>query len=128
MSRILVVDDQIENLELLQYLLSRWGHDVTTAQGGKAGLEKVAELKPDLVLVDLRMPGIDGWELARRIRRDVALADTRLLAVSVGPASTAGAREAGFDGFFPMPFEPADLLKTVEVILSDHEGDGEGEP
>jgi two-component system, cell cycle response regulator DivK len=123
-SRILVVDDQLENLELLQYLLTRSGHTVVTALGGQAGLEKAEEIKPDLMLIDLRMPGIDGWELARRIRSHPGLADTRLLAVSVGPATTARAREAGFDGFFPMPFEPIDLLRTVDVILSDHDGDG----
>jgi CheY-like chemotaxis protein len=118
MSTILVVDDRPENLELLAYLLSRAGHEVTTALGGEAGLERAQELLPDLVIIDLHMPGLDGWELARRIRDDEGLAKVRLLAVSVGPASNARAREAGFDGFFPMPFEPGDLFGTVAALLN----------
>jgi CheY-like chemotaxis protein len=114
---ILVVDDQPENLELLRYLLNRSGHEVVTAVGGKEGLERAQEIHPDLILIDLRMPDIDGWDLARRIRQDDRLAHTRLLAVSVGPAGSAGAGDAGFDGFFPMPFEPADLTNVVEALL-----------
>lgn len=117
MRKIVIVDDKAENLELLGYLLGRTGHEVATALGGRKGLELVRELRPDLVLIDLHMPGIDGWELARRIRRDDALSYIRLLAVSVGPATIAGIREAGFDGFFPMPFEPADLIGTVDALL-----------
>jgi CheY-like chemotaxis protein len=123
MSTILVVDDEPANLELLEYLLGRSGHTVVVALGGRVGLDKAHEVRPDLIVIDLRMPGLDGWELARRVRRDPVLADTCLLAVSVGPAI--GAREAGFDGFFPMPFEPRDLLRTVDLMLSDHEPDGE---
>ena len=118
MATILVVDDRPENLELLGYLLGRAGHEVTTALGGEAGLARAQELLPDLVIIDLHMPGLDGWELARRIRGDEGLAKVRLLAVSVGPASNARAREAGFDGFFPMPFEPGDLFGTVAALLN----------
>jgi two-component system cell cycle response regulator DivK len=114
---ILVVDDQADNLELFRYLLDRAGHQVVTAQGGKEGLERAEELRPDLVIIDLQMPDIDGWELARRIRQDDKLADTRLLAMSVGPQTEEGAREPGFDGFFAMPFEPADLAGVVDTIL-----------
>jgi len=118
MATILVVDDKTENLELLGYLLGRAGHDVATALGGRKGLEMARELIPDLIVIDLHMPGLDGWELARLLRDDEGLAKVRLLAVSVGPASNARAREAGFDGFFPMPFEPGDLFGTVEALLN----------
>jgi len=114
---ILIIDDQPENLELLGYLLSRSGYEVVTALGGKDGLERVHDLRPDLVLVDLSMPDPDGWTVAQRIRQDDALADTPLLAMSVGPASDSRARAAGFDGFFPMPFEPADLTGVVHGLL-----------
>jgi CheY-like chemotaxis protein len=114
---ILIVDDQPENLELFRYLLSRSGHRVVTAIGGKEGLARAQELRPDLVIIDLHMPDIDGWDLAHRIRQDESLAGARLLAVSVGPASNARAREAGFDGFFPMPFEPADFTGVVATLL-----------
>jgi CheY-like chemotaxis protein len=93
MSTILVVDDEPANLELLEYLLGRSGHTVVVALGGRVGLDKAHEVRPDLIVIDLRMPGLDGWELARSVRRDPVLADTCLLAVSVGPAI--GAREAG---------------------------------
>jgi CheY-like chemotaxis protein len=126
MSTILVVDDELSNLELLEYLLSRSGHKVVVALGGRVGLDKAHEIRPDLIVIDLHMPGLDGWELVRRIRRDPVLANTGLLAVSVGSATTGAAREAGFDGFFSMPFEPGDLLRTVDAILSEHERAREG--
>ena len=115
---ILVVDDQPENLALLGYLLSRSGHDVVTAVGGKEGLARALELRPDLVVIDLWMPDIDGWDLARRLREDPAMAGTRLLAVSVGAARGAETETSGFDGFFPMPFEPAALTEAVEALLT----------
>jgi CheY-like chemotaxis protein len=119
MSKILVIDDQMGNLDLLEYLLRSSGHDVVTAVGGKAGLDLVEAIRPDLVVIDLRMPGIDGWEVARRIRRQATLAGIRLLAVSVWPTPSAGLlRDAGFDGFFPMPFEPGDLTQTVDALLT----------
>ena len=117
MHTIVVVDNKAENLELFGYLLSRSGDTVVTALGGQAGLEQARATHPDLMLIDLHMPGVDGWELARRIRLDDTLSGTRLLAVSVGPADDTGARGAGFDGFFPMPFEPGDLFAVVAALL-----------
>jgi CheY-like chemotaxis protein len=125
MSTILVVDDERPNLQLFEYLLASSGYTVVGALGGRTGLVKARMVRPDLIIIDLRMPGLDGWELARQIRRDAVLTDTVLLAVSVGPAATARTQEAGFDGFFPMPFEPGDLLRTVDVILSGYEPAGE---
>ena len=118
MATILVVDNRSENLDLLAYLLGRAGHKVVTALGGELGLAMARELIPDLVLLDLHMPGLDGWELARRIRADVDLKAIRLLAVSVGPAGEAEALEAGCDGYFPMPFEPGDLFAAVAGLLT----------
>ena len=122
MQTILIVDDQHDNLELLRYLLSRAGHQVVTALGGKEGLVRAREIHPDLAIIDLVMPEIDGWELAQLIREDESLAGTRLLAMSVGPATTTRTRAAGFDGFFPMPFEPADLTGVVDALLQPGPG------
>jgi CheY-like chemotaxis protein len=114
---ILVVDNKPDNLALLRYILSRSDHQVVTALGGVSGLERARELHPDLVVIDLHMPDLDGWSLARCIRSDATFAGTRLLAVSVGPATEASAREAGFDEFFLMPFEPGDLIRTADALL-----------
>ena len=123
MDTILIVDDNPENLELLGYLLGRSGrHEVVTALGGQQGLARAQELHPDVVLVDLRMPGIDGWTLAHRIRADATLSDTRLLAVSVGAVESGVEGGADFDGFFSMPFEPADLIAAVDALLDGGPG------
>lgn len=114
---ILVVDDQPDNLELMRYLLSRCGHDVVTAEGGKNGLARAQAIHPELILIDLHMPDMDGRELASRIRDDESLAGTRLMAISVGAADLAELRAAGFDGLFPMPFEPASLISMVDGLL-----------
>jgi len=117
MARILIVDDVPENLDLLAYVLGRSGHDVVTALGGRAGLERVHEVHPDAVLVDLRMPVVDGWEVARWIRADPALDGIRLIAVSVGSWGSDPAGKEPFDAFLALPFEPADMVAAVEGLL-----------
>src|SRR5262245_36874785 len=69
-ARILVVDDTPQNIKLLDALLTPRGHEVITANSGEEALEKVASANPDLVLLDIVMPGMDGYEVCRRLRED----------------------------------------------------------
>src|SRR5712692_4401361 len=107
MARILVVDDRAENRDLLSYLLGYFGHVVSTAGDGAAAVRAATAEPPDLILMDLAMPGMDGYTAARLIRSEQILRDVPLVAVSAaGSATLERARQAGFDDFYPMPIEP----------------------
>lgn len=79
---ILAVDDIPLNLVLVQKMLSRFKFDIRTAGNGQQALDAVAERKPDLILLDLMMPGIDGFEVIKRLREDPATADIRIVILS----------------------------------------------
>ena len=118
-SRILVVEDNAENMELMVYLLQSAGYAVSTATDGAAGLEAARREHPGLVLCDMRMPVLDGLEVARRLKGDPALRDIRLVAVtaSASGADRNEALAAGFDDFITKPIDPAVFLGQVEEFL-----------
>ncbi|MDZ7842838.1 MAG: response regulator [Gammaproteobacteria bacterium] len=81
-AKVLVIEDNPENMALLVYLLRSAGHTVFQAVDGAAGLEAADREAPDLVLCDVRMPGLDGYEVAKRLRSDASLREVPLVAVS----------------------------------------------
>jgi two-component system cell cycle response regulator len=118
-SRILVVEDNAENMELMVYLLQSAGYAVSTATDGAGGLEAAGREHPGLVLCDMRMPVLDGLEVARRLKGDPALRDIRLVAVtaSASGADRNQALAAGFDDFITKPIDPVVFLGQVEEFL-----------
>ncbi len=116
---ILVVEDDPTSLSLLTYLFSKAGYQVHTAADGPAGLEAAERLRPDLVVMDVQMPVMDGFELARRVRADDALAGTALVAVTA--VAMVGDREkilrAGFDAYITKPIVPEEFVGQVEELL-----------
>ena len=106
--RILVVDDNAANLDLMLYLLRSFGHDPEGKADAIAALESAGTGNFELVLADILMPGMDGYEFARRFKADAALASTPLVAVTAlaMPADRKRAEEAGFDGYVTKPIEP----------------------
>jgi adenylate cyclase len=117
-ARILVVDDVPQNRRLLEAMLSPHGFSVTLASSGGEGLEKVRTEHPDLVLLDILMPDMTGYDVCRRLREDPA---TRLLPVvmltSSGDQDKVDSIEAGADDFIARPFNPQELLSRVRSLL-----------
>lgn len=118
-AKVLVIEDNPENMALLVYLLRSAGHTVLQATDGAQGLETAAREAPDLVLCDVRMPVVDGYEVAKRLRSDVSLREVPLVAVtaSVSGADREKALAAGFDDFVSKPIEPAQFLEQVRGFL-----------
>ncbi|MBL9201412.1 MAG: response regulator [Opitutaceae bacterium] len=117
--KILVVDDVATNRHVLRDLLTPLGFEVAEAAGGSEALAAVPALRPDLVFLDLRMPDIDGLELARRLRAREGGASLRIVAMSASVLSfnRADAFAAGCDDFLPKPFREEDLLARLGPAL-----------
>jgi CheY-like chemotaxis protein len=113
--RVLVVDDYQDAADSLSILVKLWGHEVRSAYDGAAALRVIAAYQPDVLLVDLAMPKMDGCRLARQLRRQTHFKDALLIAIT-GYADKAHrllCEEAGFDHFFAKPIE----LSTLENLL-----------
>lgn len=118
-ARVLVVDDDHDVLELMAIVLGRDGHGVQTADNGEAALRFLAGEVYDLVILDRRLPDVDGFELVRRCRDDSRLRDVPVVMVS-GMAQEADVREgldAGVDHYLTKPFTIRGLLDLVNATL-----------
>ena len=116
---ILVIEDDDDNMELIKFLLNKANYEVLTASNGHTGLEMANSKKPDLVLLDLAIPGIDGWNLAKRIRSTPDIAETPLVAVSahIRPRDRQEAIDAGCNGFLTKPLDVANFVSNMEAHL-----------
>lgn len=119
MARILVMEDNPINLELMTYLLHAWGHETLSAVDGASGIEMAMRERPDLIVCDIEMPGIDGYEVARRLKADPALAGVPVVAVTafamVGDRDKA--LQAGFDAHFAKPIDPSRFVADLARFL-----------
>jgi len=117
--RILVVDDYAANVKLLQRNLQAAGYETVVAYDGEEALEKIAAEKPDLVLLDIMMPKIDGFEVCRRLRADEATAVIPVIMVTALKETEDRIRglEAGADDFISKPFDRGELLARVKSLL-----------
>jgi CheY-like chemotaxis protein len=113
---VLVVDDDRDMADSLTMLLRMWGHDVRGSYGGEQALEMASHRRPDVFLLDVGMPLINGCELTRRLRGQPWFDRTRIIAVSgfVDHAHQALCHRAGFDDFFAKPLELAVLKNLLE--------------
>ena len=117
-ARILVVDDVPENVRLLDAVLSSQGYEILQATDGRTALELASTAEPDLVLLDVLMPGIDGYEVCRRLREreETAVLPVIMLTASDGQEKTK-AIEAGADDFIPKPFDRDELFTRIRSLL-----------
>ena len=113
--RILVVDDHVNAADSLAMLLSMSGHEVRTAYDGHSGLEQAAQFKPEVIFLDLGMPGMDGYETARRVRQLSGLEHVKLVALTGWGQEEDRRRtqEAGFDAHLVKPVNPAALQELM---------------
>lgn len=120
MAVVLVAEDNPENLELVSFLLDAFGHDPLVAHDGREAVEIAREKRPDLILMDLLMPEMDGFAALAEIRRDSALAGVPVVALTA--LTMQGDREqveeAGFDGFLAKPIDPASFRQDVGGFLT----------
>ncbi len=115
---ILVVDDQQQNIRLLEAVLAPRGYAVLAATSGEEALRRAAEDAPDLILLDIVMPGMNGYEVCRRIRADAKTKFLPVVMVTASPEQDkVAAIEAGADDFIPKPFEQHELVARVRSLL-----------
>jgi two-component system cell cycle response regulator DivK len=117
--RILVVEDQEDNRQIIRDMLSATDYEIIEAESGEQALEAVAKQRPDLILMDIQLPGIDGYETTRRIKADPALRSIPIIAVTSYALSgeEQKARAAGCDVYVPKPYSPRQLLAKIRQYL-----------
>ncbi len=117
--RILIVEDQEDNRRILRDLLTSAGFELVEAGTGEEGVAMAEAHRPDLILMDIQLPGLDGYEATRRIKANLALRPIPIIAVTSYALSgdEAKAREAGCDGYVTKPFSPRALLAKVREYL-----------
>ncbi|MCK6626338.1 MAG: response regulator [Anaerolineae bacterium] len=118
---ILCIEDEPEMIELMRLVLEREGFEVTGAVGGEQGLTAMRQTKPDLILLDLMMPGIDGWEVYRQMRADKELMDIPVVIVTAKAQSidkVLGLQVAKVADYITKPFGPKDLINSIAKVFA----------
>ncbi|MCZ7540889.1 MAG: response regulator [Anaerolineae bacterium] len=119
---ILCIEDDPEMIELVRLILARHGYEVIGAAGGEAGLQAIEREKPALVLLDLMMPEMDGWEVFQRMRADERMRDIPVIVVTAKAQSidkVLGLHIAKVNDYITKPFGPSELLSSVIRVLQE---------
>ncbi|MQY53028.1 MAG: response regulator [Firmicutes bacterium] len=124
MKKILVVDDEKDVLDLVRRVLIRGGFEVITASDGKEGLAKVYSEAPDLMILDINMPVMDGWQVCRKIRGDPLYKHLPIIMLTVRRAKTDQLKglDLGGDEYITKPFSPTELIARVKTVLQRASG------
>jgi CheY-like chemotaxis protein len=118
--KILIVEDNFDNSQLVQLLLEREKFKISTAVNGKEGLEVARREHPDLIVLDLDMPVMSGWDMLQQLKADPAIRDTRVVVVTAHllPGERDRAVEANADGFVSKPFTVNELVSEIKGCLN----------
>ena len=119
--RILIADDSESSRDLLRYILERTGCEVIEAKDGLEALRQASATEPDLLILDLNMPGLDGYSVASELRKFPAFVQTPIVALSAGVPHVDQAKlvAAGFSTFLPKPIPPPKVRECVAMLLAD---------
>ena len=122
--RILMVEDTEDNRQIIRDLMDSVGYELLEAEDGAVGVAMAAEHRPDLILMDIQLPVLDGYEATRRIKTDPALRHIPIIAVTsyALAGDEAKARSAGCDGYVAKPFSPRQLLAKINELLPSGAG------
>ena len=117
---ILIIEDNPANLALVQYLLMKAGHQTHSAMDGEAGVRAAAQTRPDLIICDLQLPGLNGYEVLARLRSDPTTSRTPVIAVTAFsmPSDQEQVMTAGFDSYLSKPIEPETFVAQIERHLA----------
>ncbi len=122
--RVVCIEDEPEMIDLMRLILSRKGYQVIGAMGGREGLEAVQRDKPDVVLLDLMMPDMDGWEVYQKMKANDATKNIPVIVVTAKAQSidkVLGLHIAKVDDYITKPFGPQDLVDSIEKVLARKE-------
>lgn len=119
MKKVLIIEDNENNLYMMRFILTKMGHEVLEARDGASGVDLAKENRPDLILMDIQLPVLDGYSATRRIREDEALKEVPIIAVTsyamVGDREKAIA--AGCTAYVEKPIDPESFIKVLERYI-----------
>jgi two-component system cell cycle response regulator DivK len=122
MARILIADDYDDNREILRLMLESAGHEIREARNGQECLLMALDQPPDILLVDLSMPVLDGWNVLRQLRKHETTRGIPCVAVTAFPAlDEPGALDDDFNAYLPKPFRTKELLSMVGRLLAERQ-------
>lgn len=119
--RVQLIEDNEQNRYLLNFLLNARGHQVSAAIDGPSGIRMAQHLKPDVILLDIQLPGMHGYDVARGLRQIPELAHTPIIAVTsyAMPGDREKALDAGCDNYIEKPIDPETFVQDVERIVRE---------
>jgi two-component system, OmpR family, response regulator VicR len=126
--RLAYIEDEVEMIDLVRLILGRHGYTVLGAHGGREGLDLVRKELPDLVLLDLMMPDMDGWDVYHQIKSEERTRDIPVIVITAKAQDIdkiLGLRVAKVEDYISKPFSPQDLIDRVEQVLSSRQSEAD---
>jgi DNA-binding response OmpR family regulator len=120
--RVVYIEDEPEMIDLVRLILNRKGFEVVGANGGREGVEAVQRELPDLVLLDLMMPDMDGWDVYRQIKAEEAISHIPVIVITAKAQNidkVLGLHIVKVDDYIAKPFSPQELIDSIEKVLKD---------
>jgi DNA-binding response OmpR family regulator len=124
LKRVVYFEDESDMVELVRIILGREGYHVEGVREGQVGLQAIKEELPDIILLDLMMPDMDGWEIFRQIKNDEATMNIPIIVITAKAQTVdkvLGLEIAKVDDYISKPFRPHELVERVEKVLSEKE-------
>ena len=124
-NRLVYIEDEQEMIDLVRLIMARRGFEVLGANGGRDGLALIRENLPDLVLLDLMMPDMDGWDVYQQMKAEENLRDIPVIVITAKAQSidkVLGLHIAKVDDYISKPFSPTELVESIEKVISRRAG------